>query len=146
VWFFSLDAGSKLAVAAARGATGLPYFHARMSEKRKGDEVSYDSVRTHAGAARAEFRARYRPVAPVYRAAAGSLDHWLTERYALFTVHGGQLLRLDIEHEPWPLQHATVDIASNTMAAASGITLPGDAPHVRYAAKLDVMAHWPVTA
>ena len=144
VWFFSLDAASWLAVVGARVATGLPYFHARMRESRVGDEVEYASNRVHGGAPGAEFRARYRPTGSVYLADAGSLDYWLTERYSLFTRHGGRLLRLDIEHERWPLQHARVDIDRNTMAAAAGIALPPDAPHVRFASQLDVVAHWPV--
>jgi len=143
VWFFSLDAASWLAVMAARTTTGLPYFHARMLERREGDVVHYASRRMHGGAAPAEFRARYRPSGPAYQSPAGSLDHWLTERYSLFSLSGSQVLRLDIEHKPWPLQHASVDIDQNTMAVAAGITLPSDPPHVRFARQLDVVAHWP---
>jgi uncharacterized protein len=144
VWFFSLDAASWLAVAAARAAVNLPYFHARMDERRTADEVDYDSVRTHANAPAAEFRARYRPTGPVYRAEPGSLDHWLTERYSLFSTRGDRVMRLDIEHVPWPLQHAKADVERNTMASAAGIQLPPDAPHVRFASQLDVFANWPV--
>lgn len=144
VWFFSLDAASWLAVKGARTATGLPYFHARMRERRDGDAIEYESARTHPGAAPAELSARYRPTSPVFLAAAGSLDYWLTERYSLFAMRAERLLRLDIEHERWPLQHATAEIERNTMAGASGITLPPDEPHVRFAGQLDVVAHWPV--
>jgi hypothetical protein len=143
VWFFSLDAGSWLAVIGARTAVGLPYFHARMSEHRVGGGIHYASTRTHPGARVAEFRARYRPIGSVYLADPGSLDYWLTERYSLFAMHTGQRLRLDIEHKQWPLQHATADVERNTMGSAAGITLPNDAPHVRFARELDVVAHWP---
>ena len=146
VWFFSLDAASWLAVMGARTAVGLPYFHARMHERRVADEVEYESTRRHPGARPAEFRARYRPTGPVYRAEVGSLDYWLTERYSLFAFHTGRLLRLAIEHVQWPLQHATADVDANTMARASGIALPSDAPHVRFARELDVVAHWPERA
>jgi len=146
IWFFSLDAASWLAVVGARTAVGLPYFHARMRERRVGDEVAYESGRTHPGARAAEFRARYRPTGRVYRAEAGSLDYWLTERYALFAFHTGRLLRLDIEHVQWPLQHATAEVERNTMASAAGIALPSEAPRVRFARELDVVAHWPVRA
>jgi uncharacterized protein YqjF (DUF2071 family) len=146
VWFFSLDAASWLAVIGARTALGLPYFHARMRERRDGDEVRYESTRAHPGAGAAEFRARYSPTGGVYLADVGSLDYWLTERYSLFSLHTGQLLRLDIEHPQWPLQHATADVERNTMASAAGITLSSDAPHVRFARELDVVAHWPERA
>jgi uncharacterized protein YqjF (DUF2071 family) len=146
VWFFSLDAASWLAVNTARTAIGLPYFQARMKERRVGEEVHYDSRRKAADGPAPEFRARYRPTGQVYRSTVGSLDHWLTERYALFVEHGGKLWRLDIEHEPWSLQHGSVDIERNTMAIAAGITLPDETPHVRFSRQLDVMAHWPVRA
>lgn len=45
VWFFSLDAASRLAVIGARMLTGLPYFHARMDQRRAGDDIRYESVR-----------------------------------------------------------------------------------------------------
>ena len=144
VWFFSLDATSWLAAMAARAAVSLPYFHARMNERRVGDEVEYDSVRTHPNAPAAEFRARYRPLGSVFRAEPESLDFWLTERYSLFAMRARQLLRLDIQHVQWPLQEAMVDIQRNTMASAAGITLPPEAPHVRFASQLDVVANWPV--
>lgn len=146
VWFFSLDAASWLAVATARAALGLPYFRARMIEERAGEEVHYESTRAHGDAPSAEFAARYRPTGPIFRAEQGSLDHWLIERYSLFTQLGGQLLRLDIEHEPWPLQQASVTIERNSMATAAGLTLPDEAPQVRFARQLDVIAHWPVRA
>ena len=146
VWFFSLDAASWLAVTAARTAIGLPYMHARMSEDRAGEEVRYSSTRADGSARPAAFRATYRPTGPVYTAKPGSLDHWLTERYSLFARRAGVLLRLDIEHEPWPLQHGACEVQGNTMAAAAGITLPPDAPHVRFASRLDVVAHWPTSA
>ena len=47
VWFFSLDAASTTAVAAARAWFHLPYFRARMSLEAHGDEIRYQSHRTH---------------------------------------------------------------------------------------------------
>jgi uncharacterized protein YqjF (DUF2071 family) len=47
VWFFSLDAASAIAVAAARAWFHLPYFRARMSLEAHGDEIRYQSHRTH---------------------------------------------------------------------------------------------------
>ena len=50
VWFFSLDAASKLAVRGARATFRLPYFDAKMAARREGDTVHYTSERTHRGA------------------------------------------------------------------------------------------------
>lgn len=147
IWFFSLDAESWLAVMAARAATNLPYFYARMKEENAGDEVAYESDRAHPGSPTAEFRARYRPTGDVFVSDADSFEFWSTERYCLFTAtRDGDIERLDVEHERWPLQPATADIEHNTMALASGITLPAAAPRVHFAARLDVVAHWPVSA
>ena len=146
VFFFSLDAASALAVRAARLATGLPYYHARMGCSRSGEEVRYRSSRRKRGELAAELVARYRPTGPVQKSAPGSLEHWLTERYCLFVMRGPKLFRLDIEHEPWPLQPATVEIQRNTMDEANGIALPATPPHVLYSARLDVVAHLPVPA
>jgi uncharacterized protein YqjF (DUF2071 family) len=147
IWFFSLDAESWLAVLAARASTNLPYFYARMKEERAGDEVTYESDRVHPGSPTAEFRAQYRPTGAVFVSDAGSFEFWSTERYCLFTAtRGGDIQRLDVEHERWPLQPATADIKRNTMALAAGITLPATAPRAHFAARLDVVAHWPVSA
>lgn len=147
VWFFSLDAASWLAVAGARAVTGLPYVHARMSARRDGESVVYRSDRTHRGVRPAQLRVRYRPIGDVYRSAPGWFEHWCTERYSLFSLTAGRrLLRLDIEHVPWPLQLASADIELNSMAHASLIDLPRTEPHVLFAKHLDVVAHWPTTA
>jgi hypothetical protein len=50
VWFFSLDAGQKLAVRVARRLFHLPYFDARFEIAQEGGQVNYSSVRTHRGA------------------------------------------------------------------------------------------------
>jgi hypothetical protein len=45
--------------------------------------------------------AEYAPAGPKHVAEPGSLEHWLTERYCLYTLHEGQeVLRGDIHHPP----------------------------------------------
>lgn len=139
VWFFALEAARALAVRVARSWFNLPYFHARMSCTNAGDAIEYASERVHPRAHPAEFRARYGPIAPVERARAGSLEHWLTERYCLFAADpAGVIRRGDIHHAPWPLQRAEARIESCTLAHAHGIELPGIAPHLLFARRLDV--------
>src|SRR4051794_8318087 len=60
IWFFSLDAASALAVAAARGLYRLPYLRARMRIARDGDWIDYRSERSDPRGAPARFDARYR--------------------------------------------------------------------------------------
>jgi uncharacterized protein YqjF (DUF2071 family) len=140
VYFFSLDANSALAVGSARALFHLPYYEATMQATVVDDQwISYASSRS-GEAADAVFRARYRPVGEVRYAEAGSLDHWLTERYCLYALNGaGNVLRTEIHHEPWPLQPAEVSIAANTMAAAAGITLPDIEPRVSFSREIDVV-------
>ncbi|MCI3920968.1 DUF2071 domain-containing protein [Paenibacillus sp. TRM 82003] len=143
VYFFSLEAANALAVALARRFFHLPYFRADMRMAEAGGSIRYDSRRTHGGAPAAVFEGSYGPTSETYRAEAGSLEAWLTERYCLYTVHEGTVYRGDIHHEPWPLQRAEAELRANTLAAASGIELPNTAPLLHYASTLDVLI-WPL--
>ncbi|HEX4714692.1 MAG TPA: DUF2071 domain-containing protein [Ktedonobacteraceae bacterium] len=143
VYFFSLDADNPLAVALARSLFYLPYFNARMRSRRVDDTIHYTSVRTHRNAPAAEYRARYQAIAPIVWARPGSLEAWLTERYALYTTAGSQLYRGDIHHLPWPLQMAEIEVECDTMALSHGIHLPDTAPLLHYAQRQDVLI-WPL--
>lgn len=143
VFFFSLDAGNPLAVSGARIGFRLPYYNAEMKQAIDGDRVTYTSRRTHRGAAPAAFDAVYEPAGEVYLSPPGTLDHWLTERYCLYTTAGNQLFRADIHHLQWPLQPARAEISVNTMAAAAGITLPDEPPLLHFVRRLD-MVNWPL--
>jgi uncharacterized protein YqjF (DUF2071 family) len=146
VYFFSLDAGSSFAVAAARASYHLPYFNARMSIAAGDDgAIHYRSNRVDRRAAPAHFTARYRPTGPIAHAASGTLDHWLTERYCLYAVDSAMRVhRAEIHHHRWPLQPVEASIGENTMAAAAGVELPAVPPRVSYARSLDVVV-WPPT-
>lgn len=142
VWFFSLDAASLLAVTAARGGFHLPYFWARMGIGADEEWITYRSRRRLSGRT-AAFAGRYRPIGPVFRATPGSLEDWLTARYCLYAAdRRGRLYRVDIQHEPWPLQIAEAEIAANSMVAAHEIVLSG-APLLHFARGVDVVTWWP---
>ena len=143
VWFFSLDASNPLAVRAARAAVHLPYYDARMGMKVAPDgSVAYHSERTHRGAPPAVFHATYRPESEAHRAAPGTLEYFLVERYELFSTSRRGLLHVKIAHPPWPLQRASARINRNIMGAAAGIALTGEPAHLRFAARVDVRT-WP---
>jgi uncharacterized protein YqjF (DUF2071 family) len=143
VWFVSLDAASTLAVWAARRFFHLPYFRADMGLRDEGGRIRYESVRRGPGA-RVAFRGAYGPTSEVYAATAGSLEHFLTERYCLYAqAASGEGLRAEIHHTPWPLQRASVEIDENTMGDAQGIPLAGPPPILHFARRLDVVV-WPI--
>ena len=140
VYFFSLEAANPIAVAIARSTFKLPYFNARMALTEKAGTIHYRSQRTHRNAPAAEFVGSYGPTGAVYQSTPGSFDAWLTERYALYTVdQRGRVYIGEIHHIPWPLQPATATFETNTMAQASGLTLPGVAPILHFVRHLDVV-------
>jgi uncharacterized protein YqjF (DUF2071 family) len=140
VYFFSLDAASRLAVAAARTFYHLPYFFADMKVEADGETIDYRSARRGEPA---EFRGRYGATGPVVLRNPGTLEHWLTERYCLYTVHRDCVWRGEIHHAPWPLQDSSATIEVNTMARAAGIELPAAKPLLHFARRLDVLI-WPL--
>ena len=143
IWFFSLDAANPLAVRIARATFGLPYFDARMTCRLTGGEVRYGSVRTHRGAPRAWFAGRYRPVGGAVDSSPGTLEHFLTERYCLYSAsERGDVYRGDIHHHPWPLQRAEAEVESLAMTAQIGVTLPETEPLLHFSRRLDTLA-WP---
>lgn len=136
VYFFSLDAASLPAVYAARAFYHLPYFHAAMSSQESNGSIHYSSRRYPVSA---EFRGRYTSTAETRTREKRSIEHWLTERYCLFTTFRNQVYCGEIHHLPWPLQDAEAEFETNTVAAAAGICLPETAPLLHFARKLDVL-------
>lgn len=142
VYFFSLDASHLSAVWGARIFYRLPYWHASMKVKgRSSPKIVYRSKRTH-GPQPAELRGSYGPTSVAKHAYPGTIEHFLTERYCLYTVSGKRLYRADIHHLPWELQAASVETETNTMAQTVGIELPAspDLKHFSRALKVLVWA------
>ncbi|HEU5415043.1 MAG TPA: DUF2071 domain-containing protein, partial [Candidatus Angelobacter sp.] len=142
VYFWSLDCASRLAVWGARTFYHLPYFNASMSVQNAGESFSYRCTRQE-DPRPAEFRATYRPIAPARQREKSTMEYFLTERYCLYTVHRGKVLRAYIHHLPWPLQDAQAEIELNTMAQAAGIHLPATPPLLHFSRDLEVLVWWP---
>jgi len=142
IYFFSLDAGSMPAVWTARRWLNLPYFKASMKIARLGDTVEYGSRRQELPAA--QLNVTYAPTGAPFVPVPGSLEYFLTERYCLYQLdHRGRPYRLEIHHPLWSLQPARDEFATNTMAAASGITLPATAPLLHFVERQDMVGWAP---
>ena len=136
IWFFSLDASSRLAVEGARRLYELPYFLARMSGPPRFSSVRTGAEREHV------WESSYRPTGSPAPAQPGSLEHFLAERYCLYTVdEQGALCRAEIHHPPWPLQGANAEVTRNTVPP-DGLEVEGE-PHLMFSARQDVLI-WPL--
>ena len=126
IWFFSLDASSRLAVEAARRGYKLPYRHARISMER-------GRFTARPFGLSASFDARYESQGEIFHSEPGTLEHFLTERYCLYADDGR--LRADIHHAPWPLQRAEATVEQHGIAP---VALEGD-PLCHFADRQDVV-------
>jgi uncharacterized protein YqjF (DUF2071 family) len=119
VWFLSLDAASPFFATIGRALYGLPYRVATMSADQTGESTRFRSVGPGGS-----FAATYAPLGPVAHAEPDSLEHFLVERYRLFSERRGRLITAEVAHEPWPLQPAAAELELEGMAPA-GLELRG---------------------
>jgi uncharacterized protein len=138
VWFFSLEATSRLAVRAARRTYRLPYFDARIAlddDGRGRIEVECSRLGKTGKAFSGVFRATAEgAVSPV-----GSVEYFLVERYCLYAEGSGKLWRAEIHHAPWVVGVGEAEIDLNSIAP---VALPG-APLCHVAGRQDVVV-WPL--
>jgi uncharacterized protein YqjF (DUF2071 family) len=111
VWFFSVDASSRLVVEAARRLYRAACFHATISVERQRDRIHFECARDEGKA----FSAVYGAAGPVTMPMPGSLEHFLTERYCLYAADRDRLFRAEIHHPRWRLQAADALIELDTM-------------------------------
>jgi uncharacterized protein len=108
VWFFSIDASSRLAALGVRRIYHVPAFHARMTLEQAGEWQEAGCVRV--GEPGRVFAARYRATAETLQAEPGSLESFLTERYRIFAGDAAA----EMHHDRWVLSpaEAAVELAS----------------------------------
>jgi uncharacterized protein YqjF (DUF2071 family) len=141
VWFFSLEANHRLAVRLARSLWRLNYQRADMTFERQDGVLCYRSRRRCLGAYRAQIEARFpaHQAVPLRRADAGSLEHFLIERYLLYSSAGpGRLWRGRVHHPPYLVQPAELLHLEESLLAANQISTGGPPCHVLYCPRVDV--------
>ena len=135
VWFYSLSCDQPLAVFAARAFAGLNYVNASMASMR-GEAIDYSCRR--AGST-VTARYRYRARGDARSAEPGSLEFFLVERYYLFAMRRGSLIRGQVAHQPYAIRDAEVQEWSAEPAHLDGFGGIADEPvHICYADAVDV--------
>lgn len=142
VYFFSLDCSNPVAVESARAWFHLPYYFAEMKSFNHDGWAKYKSVRSDRRGDIAQLDVKYRPVGDPYRATGGTLEHFLTERYCLYTTRGDEVIRGHVHHEPWNLQSVEAEIQVNTMLLPLGIDAASHQEPILHYSKEMLTVEW----
>jgi uncharacterized protein YqjF (DUF2071 family) len=138
VWFFSLDAASAVAAVLARASLRLPYCYARISRGEASGRLTYEVARV-LPAAPAGLSASWAIAGEAAPAQPGTLEHFLAERYLLFSrAFGQKLFRLQVHHAPWPLQRVEGLEVAQTLSTADGLPPLRGSPLSHYSDGVDV--------
>ena len=140
VWFFSLEAANALAVRLARSWFKLPYHHAEMtlSAEPGGTGFAYHSRRRWPPPTPGTCAVRATPRGPVLPSVPGTLQHFLVERYFLYSRAHDVLYRGQVHHPPYQVRSADVEGLDESLLAAAGIPRPAEAPLAHFSEGVDV--------
>jgi uncharacterized protein YqjF (DUF2071 family) len=128
IWFFSLDASRLGAVVVARTTYRLPYFWAAMSVQREGSIIRYHCRRRWPGPTGTTSRAVVQ-IGDLYRPdELSALEHFLTARWALFSVAGHRRRFALAAHEAWPLYRVQIVDVDDELVTAAGLPQPKGSP------------------
>jgi uncharacterized protein YqjF (DUF2071 family) len=145
VWFFSLDATSRLAVWGARLVYKLPYFHASIAMEHAGGRTSFSSLRAGNGG-RPRFACSYVPTSVPAEVAAGTLEFFLIERYLMYSWDGRRLRKARVWHAPYRVATAHIESLKQDVTTAAHIEIDrarDDEPIAHYADNLNVRIYPP---
>ncbi len=130
LWVFSLEIGKPLLAEAAKRVHRLPAYRASINLDAGIVAASRDGL---------SFYAHYSATGAASRPGGGTHEHFLTERFALYTADGGRLYRAELHHPPWRLRHADVAVESATLAP-----FPPEGPPLAFAADEQDVLVWPL--
>ncbi len=149
VWFFSLDANSRLAVTVARNVWHLPYVYSTMElnaphiNATAPDQpvIHYRGQRTHDAAANYDIRIQPDFSRPPQTAPPDTLEHFLVERYILFAAaRGNRLMTGQVHHSPYELRPVIRCEAAQSLTNASDLPISSSTPpdHIAWSDGVDV--------
>ncbi len=140
VYFMSLDAEHWVTYTIAKRWFRLPYYSAQISFQKEGQTFQYQSIRKGKTNTPIIFNGKYVPLSEVYFAKKGTLDHWLTERYCLYSTDNGVNIYCgEIHHRPWPLQKAEAEICTNTLFSPFNFDLTEVKPIFHFSKGVDTL-------
>ncbi|HEX8925891.1 MAG TPA: DUF2071 domain-containing protein [Terriglobales bacterium] len=156
LFIFSADSGSLGAVWTARLFWRLPFWHAKVRMRGytvtrhtlrtpKSLDVKFETERLHgpkAGLQPAGLKAVYKAINEPRPPRAGTLEHFLIDRYCIYTQSKKSLYRAENHHLPFMLQQGQVQLGTNTLCEPLGLTLPANPDAVFYARNLRLLV-WP---
>ena len=120
VWFYSLDAANLLPVVGGRLMWRLNYVYSRFDVTHASDAHDYALRRRRGPWPDASTRISWTTGAALPTTTLGSLEHFLTERYWLFTKRRREICAGRIHHDPWPLCEARVESVDDGLVRAAG--------------------------
>jgi uncharacterized protein YqjF (DUF2071 family) len=121
IWFLSVHANNRPAMALARLLTPLPYEHAAMQYDGIGDQRLFQA---EAGSLKPICKLAFCPNGPKVECRHGSLDEWLLERYRLFIDSDKGLMRAEVAHPRWVVQQVAIEAAVNDFGRDIGLDVP----------------------
>ena len=134
LWLFQLETAKQLVIEASKRTHRFPAYRARISTSHDAAGFRFDATRDGL-----HFDVAYGGRGSEFNPAPGSVEHFLTERYALYTADGGRLYRAQIHHAPWRLQGAAGEVEAATLAP---LPLEGE-PYLLFSAAQDFLL-WPL--
>ncbi|MGD9854429.1 MAG: YqjF family protein [Planctomycetaceae bacterium] len=147
VWFYSLDANSRLTVWGARAFYHLPYHLARMTYECDEERSRVDFRSHRRGIPRhAASRFVYEPREEPSVCTPGTLEFFLIERYVLFAKrHDGELFYGQVHHAPYAVSPANVEVCDDSLLDLNGFHRTGRPPdHALFSRGVDVVV-FPLT-
>ncbi|MFE4708698.1 YqjF family protein [Peribacillus simplex] len=140
IFFMSLDVEDWASYIIAKKWFRLPYHSAQISLEKKGQTFHCQSIRKGKTNTPIRFNAKYAPIPEVYFPEKGTLDHWLTERYCLYSTDNGVNIYCgEIHHRPWPLQKVEAEICTNTLFTPFNFDLTEVKPLFHFSKGVDTL-------
>ena len=135
VWFFSLDVNRLIPAFFARATYFIPYCWGKASHKKVEAKLLTSVARRwpSKSSSRIELLIGEEIKEP------SDLAHFLSARWGLYSKgFGGKLRYAPVDHEPWELYSASIDMLDDKLVTAAGLPAPRGEAHVLFSPGVSV--------